>query len=965
MFASSQTVNENRHGVQVIEIQITVDSETSVHKIFTRDRGHTLRDTVEPICRLKNIDLDSLGIYLDDDRSAALPLDYDIHSLSGHVLHVMEYKAPTLSADQVDGKLLFSKKVDNNSNLTSLNPQRKLATASRASSFAGKNREAVAFQTTKSKTPVIGRKSAPLRDKLHPPEEMYPQRISSGSGPLPRDASATSIITQPGGRRSRQSDIVAPMNMTSRLLGLSEGHSKVNEDSNANERRSKGASQSMEGPTSGEISPGGTLHKSKSASAKLSLFSSMQPQNSKDKEKMDILLDLLEQWEKTGPPGLPPLVDFGLPKFDSVKFELENHWTEFVDKTGLTQKRKDQQEALWELLYTEAEYIKALYVIHDLFTCCLLNIQSAGVLNDIVIEHMFSNIHTLALTNLHFWSELIVVLEHSRKRKCLLNPSLLKPAFTNFEDKFKHYTKYCVEQKACSEYVKKTSHDMSLFKYFVAWAEQQKQCNRLNLHDLLVKPMQRLTRYGLLLRAIHKNTDEEDVRQDLMEMINNVNKFVTDVDQTLTRADEKEKLKLTAARIEPYEAIEAPLIDSECSKILSQTYMNLDLLSPMPWCGQQLRYNLMEGALRLRDMNNKLDVHCILFTDMLLFTKPSKRDKLRIIKPPIRIDSLSIHEMKENPHLLLVHLTDFGVAQAAYTLHGDNISKWAKTFKKAQALYGKAKDQARKDSEIISMTDLDLDEIGFSGPLMNGDNGDTIPDLTENVFSPDPAPFESPQVTRVSSFNSLADCEGHEDKASPEKETLPHSVSSPDIGRKHHTLPSSYKHPPRGSVERMSSSSSGETAVVNNGRRPAAERKRRVGRSHRYKTADGAMGSEAISQGQTIPSQLTNGQAVLDQRISDKVACSASDDELDMSSTLNCDMVNHGANAIGTSVQMQQLSGYNQPLGTIGAEQHRTSSSSKLTSEERSKSKKLTQQDMIRLKNFQDFLKDSSPGVEI
>ena len=31
----------------------------------------------------------------------------------------------------------------------------------------------------------------------------------------------------------------------------------------------------------------------------------------------------------------------------------------------LTQRQKDQQEALWELLYTEVEYIKALYVIHD------------------------------------------------------------------------------------------------------------------------------------------------------------------------------------------------------------------------------------------------------------------------------------------------------------------------------------------------------------------------------------------------------------------------------------------------------------------------------------------------------------------------------------------------------------------------------------------------------------------------
>ena len=36
--------------------------------------------------------------------------------------------------------------------------------------------------------------------------------------------------------------------------------------------------------------------------------------------------------------------------------------TSFQD---LTQRQKDQQEALWELLYTEVEYIKALYVIHD------------------------------------------------------------------------------------------------------------------------------------------------------------------------------------------------------------------------------------------------------------------------------------------------------------------------------------------------------------------------------------------------------------------------------------------------------------------------------------------------------------------------------------------------------------------------------------------------------------------------
>ena len=48
---------------------------------------------------------------------------------------------------------------------------------------------------------------------------------------------------------------------------------------------------------------------------------------------MEILADLLEQWEKTGPPGMPPLADIGLPKFDSSKFSIEDHWTDFIDKT--------------------------------------------------------------------------------------------------------------------------------------------------------------------------------------------------------------------------------------------------------------------------------------------------------------------------------------------------------------------------------------------------------------------------------------------------------------------------------------------------------------------------------------------------------------------------------------------------------------------------------------------------------
>lgn len=54
---------------------------------------------------------------------------------------------------------------------------------------------------------------------------------------------------------------------------------------------------------------------------------------------------------------------------------------------------------------------------------------------------------------------------------------------------------------------------------YLQWAEAQKQCNRLKLTDLLVKPMQRLTKYSLLLQAILKTTDDNRQRRHVLEMV--------------------------------------------------------------------------------------------------------------------------------------------------------------------------------------------------------------------------------------------------------------------------------------------------------------------------------------------------------------------------------------------------------------------------------------------------------------
>jgi len=42
----------------------------------------------------------------------------------------------------------------------------------------------------------------------------------------------------------------------------------------------------------------------------------------------------------------------------------------------------------------------------------------------------------------------------------------------------------------------------------IQWCESQKACGRLKLADLLVKPLQRLTKYKLLLYAVRSPLDK-------------------------------------------------------------------------------------------------------------------------------------------------------------------------------------------------------------------------------------------------------------------------------------------------------------------------------------------------------------------------------------------------------------------------------------------------------------------------
>ncbi|XP_018375060.1 PREDICTED: pleckstrin homology domain-containing family G member 5-like isoform X2 [Trachymyrmex cornetzi] len=415
--------------------------------------------------------------------------------------------------------------------------------------------------------------------------------------------------------------------------------------------------------------------------------------------KMDLLTAQLDEYNKHGVPKLANVhLQCDVTINEEALYNLEGDWRDIVENSQmLSEKHTQQQTALWELAETEVAYIKTLKVVTNLFMACLCSLQASNILIEVDRLKLFSNIPDIYAANRYFWTEyLLAMVNASRSNGQPLDPGHLLLGFETFEQTFAPYTRYCAEQSKCQQYCKDRLNDNQLFTAYLVWCETQKDCNRLKLMDILVMPMQRLTRYSLLLKAVYKNTENEDQRAELIHMIKSVDGFVVSVNAALRRNEEAAQLDHAASRLECYDVVETKGLDEEVEKLI-KLYSNLDITTaPMPGCPKDsLRTLLREGDLKLRDAaTSKMEVHVLLLTDMLLICKPSTKKMLKIIRQPYVVDRIRIHEVKEPSSLGLVYLNEYGTVSAALILSAGDpklAKSWMDSLKQAQQQFASMK----------------------------------------------------------------------------------------------------------------------------------------------------------------------------------------------------------------------------------------------------------------------------------
>ncbi|XP_037388189.1 pleckstrin homology domain-containing family G member 5 isoform X1 [Pygocentrus nattereri] len=445
--------------------------------------------------------------------------------------------------------------------------------------------------------------------------------------------------------------------------------------------------------------------KNRAASRFSGLFSSGSGNGSVGKEcdRVEQLQSKLHSYTVFGLPKMPQQLSFHRDSWEEEpNLELEESWKELLENPEMLPKRQcHQQEAIWELLQTESDYIKKLHVITDLFLCGLLNLQESGLLSEVEPARLFGNIQEIVLLHTSLWTEVLLpMLQGARQKHALLDPMDLHQGFSTFSYRFKPYIRYCMEEESCMEYMRTLLKDNELFRIYVTWAETHKQCSRLKLTDMLVKPHQRLTKYPLLLKSVLKKTDDQGAREAVNRMIAAVEGFINNVDSQMRQREEKHKLAAIASRIEAYEAVEGA--SEEVEKILKE-YNQFDLSAPVMGASpEETRQLHLEGALRMKEgKESRMDVYCFLFTDVLLITKPVKRvEKVKVIRQPLVIQNVVCRELKDPGAFLLIYLNEFRTAVASYCFQANSATQgrsWVEAIYNAQNQLERLRSESQRD----------------------------------------------------------------------------------------------------------------------------------------------------------------------------------------------------------------------------------------------------------------------------
>nr|XP_021151300.1 pleckstrin homology domain-containing family G member 7 isoform X2 [Columba livia] len=310
-------------------------------------------------------------------------------------------------------------------------------------------------------------------------------------------------------------------------------------------------------------------------------------------------------------------------------FFKNKSWHEFIKVQQTEQKDANsrlevkKEEAVWELFTSECTYfLDHLLVLKMIFMSTLKYLQSNEFLLDVDSWRLFANLEELNKISLCFLKTFLETAKEyvSKSDSPMDFSSILRKFFQG--DLCQTHQIYCLNYTSAVFYLENLRQRED-FGIYLKWCEQNKQCKRLHLPELLVAPLHRLTRYPLLLHNIWKRSSDESEKGFFWSLKEKVEKSIRDLEGKVKWLDNFQKFKqLQEVIIWPQVwDRDRRFFVPECLKQSLRENSSENILSSAN------RLLLHEGRLTLAENTRLLDVYLFLFDDLLLITKMKRNKK--------------------------------------------------------------------------------------------------------------------------------------------------------------------------------------------------------------------------------------------------------------------------------------------------------------------------------------------------
>lgn len=339
---------------------------------------------------------------------------------------------------------------------------------------------------------------------------------------------------------------------------------------------------------------------------------------------------------------------------------------------------RKRQGYIHELIQTEERYVDDLQLVVEVFQ---KRMAESGSLTEGEMALIFVNWKELIMSNTKLLKALRVRKKTGgEKMPVQMIGDILAAELSHMQA----YIRFCSCQLNGAGLLQQKTDEDTDFKEFLKKLASDPRCKGMPLSSFLLKPMQRITRYPLLIRSILENTPESHVDHSSLKLaLERAEELCSQVNEGVREKENSDRLEWIQAHV-------------QCEGLAEQLIFNslTNCLGP--------RKLLHSGKLYKTKSNKEL--HAFLFNDFLLLTHMVKQfavssgsEKLfssksnaqfKMYKMPIFLNEVLVKlptdPSSDEPVFHISHI------DRVYTLRTDNINErtaWVQKIKAASEQY--------------------------------------------------------------------------------------------------------------------------------------------------------------------------------------------------------------------------------------------------------------------------------------